>query len=113
MSCWPPMRRLSSTPGRTATRFACGTTTLFDWQSLGSAHSLRKGDATISRVFLGGLCSGGLQPAFFGWRNKAGTRLRRRGCYLGLLGESGYSPDGVTRSTTHAFLKADMVHAWR
>jgi len=29
------MRRLSSTPGRTATRFACSTTTLFVWRSQG------------------------------------------------------------------------------
>ncbi len=57
----------------------------------------------ISRVFLDRLCSDGLEPPFFGWRNKAGTRLRRWGCYLGPLGESGYSPLGVTRSSTHAF----------
>src|SRR5712664_3244066 len=31
--------------GRTATRFASGTTTLFVWRSPGSANSLRKGDA--------------------------------------------------------------------
>jgi len=67
-----------------------------------------------SRVFFLVVCVvKDLSPPFFGWRNKAGTRLRRRGCYLGLLGESGYSPDGVTRNTTLAFLKADMVHAWR
>jgi hypothetical protein len=47
--------------------------------------------------------STGLSPPFFGRRNKAGTRLRRWGCYLGLLGESGYSPVGITRSRTHAF----------
>ena len=50
-SRWPPMKRLSSTPGRTATRFACGTTTLFVWQSPGSAHSLRKGDANDLTCF--------------------------------------------------------------
>src|SRR5713226_7860473 len=54
MSRWLPMRRLSSTSGRTATQFASGTTTLFDWQSLGSAHSLRKGDANDLECFLGG-----------------------------------------------------------
>ncbi len=57
----------------------------------------------ISRVFLDRLCIDGLEPPFFSRRNKAGTRLRRWGCYLGLLGESGYSPVGVTRSRTHAF----------
>ena len=51
MSCWPPMRRLSSTPGRTATRFASVTTTLFVWRSPGSAHSLRKGDANDLTCF--------------------------------------------------------------
>ena len=40
------------TPGRTATRFACGTTTLFVWRNPRSVRSLRKGDAKISRVFL-------------------------------------------------------------
>jgi hypothetical protein len=42
------------TPGRTATRFACGTTTLFVWRNQRSVRSLRKGDAKISRVsFIG------------------------------------------------------------
>src|SRR3984893_530080 len=103
MSPWPPMRRLCSTPGRTATRFACGTTTLFVWRSPGSAHSLRKDDVTVLTFFVGSLCSDGLKPAFLGWRNKGGPRLRRWGCYLGRLGESGYSPLGVTRNRTHAF----------
>ncbi len=44
-------RRLSSTPGRTATRFACDTTTLFVWRSPGSAHSFRKGDANDLACF--------------------------------------------------------------
>src|SRR5258706_2536740 len=52
MSRWPPMRRLSSTPGRTATRFACGTTTLFVWRSPGSAHSLGKGDANVPQLYI-------------------------------------------------------------
>ncbi len=30
----------------------------------------------------------GLSPPFYAWGNKAGTRLRRWGCYLGLLGDS-------------------------
>jgi hypothetical protein len=45
----------------------------------------------------------GLSPPFYAWGNKAGARLRRWACYLGLLGESGYSPLGVIRSRTHAF----------
>ena len=45
----------------------------------------------------------GLSPPFYAWGNKAGARLRRWGCYLGLLGESGYSPLGVIRSRTQAF----------
>ncbi len=52
MSRWPPMRRLSSTPGLTATQFACGTTTLFTWRSPGSAHSLRRGDLNVDPLFL-------------------------------------------------------------
>jgi hypothetical protein len=51
MSRWPPMKRLSSTPGRTAIRFVCGTTTLFVWRSPGCAHSLRKGDANDLACF--------------------------------------------------------------
>jgi len=58
---------------------------------------------TIRVFFLGGCVATGFSPPFFGWRNKAGTRLRRWGCYLGLLGESGYSQLGVTRSSAHAF----------
>jgi hypothetical protein len=45
----------------------------------------------------------GFSPLFFGWRNKSGTQLCRWRCYLGLLGESGYSQLRVTRSSSHVF----------
>ena len=51
MSCWPPMRRLSSTPERTAMRFACGTTTLFVWRSPRYVLSRRKGDTNDVACF--------------------------------------------------------------
>jgi hypothetical protein len=41
-------------------------------------------------------------PPFFGWRDRDDVR-RRLDAIWGLLGESGYSPLGVMRSTTHAF----------
>src|SRR5712664_3232353 len=103
MSRWPPMRRLSSTPDAPRrdshpVRRLC---------SSGEAQGLlirsERVTQRISRVFLDRLCIDGLEPPFFSRRNKAGTRLRRWGCYLGLLGESSYSPVGVTRSRTHAF----------
>src|SRR5260370_34636190 len=102
MSCWPPMRRLSSTrdtPRRDshAVRRLC---------SSGEAQYLlirsERVTQMISRVFLDRLGSDGLEPPFFGWRNKAGTRLRRWGCYLGPLGEYGYSPLVATSIRTHA-----------
>jgi hypothetical protein len=86
---------------------------LFVWRSPGSAHSLRKGDANDFVCFSWWFVATSFSPPFFGWRNKAGTWLRRWGCYLGLLGESSYSQLGLTRSSTPRFLKADTVHAWR
>jgi len=61
-----PMRRLSSTPGRTATRFACGTTTLFVWRSPVSVHSLERVTQMISGFLV--IVATGLSSPFFGCR---------------------------------------------